>query len=362
MTRIVDTHRHAHLGGADHVDGSLPALEDLEDLAQETVREEHAGRLDADGGDVVLGRDGLDGAGLGDVVDQRARRVGVHGVQQEHRNARELGRLDAGRVQDLGAEIAQLGGLLEVEVPHGGGVVHDARIVVVHAVDVGPDLDLLRTHGRADQRRRVVGTAALQVVDLVVRVAADEALRQVERGLGVLGQQGVQLLADVVRVRLALDVDFHEIQRRQQLDRDPLLLQVEGHQVRGQELALADDDLGLHLREELLGEGLDIVEHAVGVLLRLVARLRCAIQLGDHAAVLGGEAVDGLAGALDVAVEQVVGNLHQGVGRAGHGRQDDEIAAAAGHQVRDMLDALCGPNGGAAEFHYFHKLTLNYLN
>ena len=175
-------------------------------------------------------------------------------------------------------------------------------------------------------------------------IAADEALRQEERGLGVFGKQGAELLADVVRVRLALHVDLHEIQGRQHLHGHALLVQVQLHQFGGQQFALADDDLGLHLREELLGEGAQVIEHTVHIILGLLFRFGGTEELGDGRTVFRGQAVDRLGRPVGITVEKVLGDLHEGVGRSRHRRKDHDVPAAAGHQFRDFLDPLGGAN------------------
>lgn len=88
----------------------------------------------------------------------------------------QLGRQDAGRVQDLGPEVSQFGSFFEMQVADRRCLFNDARIVVVHTVDVCPYLDFFRTDSRTDQRGAVVAAATLQVVDLAVSIAADVAL------------------------------------------------------------------------------------------------------------------------------------------------------------------------------------------
>src|SRR5690606_10732892 len=51
----------------------------------------------------------------------------------------------------------------------------DARIGGEDAVDVGPDLDLLRSEGRSEDRRGVVASAATERRDVLLLIAADIA-------------------------------------------------------------------------------------------------------------------------------------------------------------------------------------------
>ena len=151
MVGVVDGDRYAHLAGADHVDTGLVRLEYLEYLTQETMGKQHAATLDLNADDLVLGGNGLYGAGLEIVVDDSAGRGGIQCVEQAHRHTGELGRLDAGGVQNLGTEVGQLGCLLEMKLADRLGVFHNAWVVVVHAVYVGPDVNLLGLDGSTDE-------------------------------------------------------------------------------------------------------------------------------------------------------------------------------------------------------------------
>lgn len=114
----------------------------------------------------------------------------------------------------LCAEIGKLGGFLEVQVVHGRSLFHETRVVVVHSVDVGPDLYLIGFQSCAYQRRGVVASASLEVVDSSVLVAADESLCDIKVGVGILIQYPAQILTREVDVRLAFTVYFHEVESR----------------------------------------------------------------------------------------------------------------------------------------------------
>ena len=63
-------------------------------------------------------------------------------------------------MQDLGAEVRELGGLAEREVRDHAWVAYDAGIGGEHAVDVGPDLNLGHAQAGTDDGRGIVGAAA----------------------------------------------------------------------------------------------------------------------------------------------------------------------------------------------------------
>ena len=254
-----------------------------------------------------------------------------------------------------GAEIRELRRFLEVQVPHGLRILDHAGVVVVHAVDVGPDLDFLRLQGRANQGSRIVGAAALEVVHLVVRVPADEALRQEQLRLGILIDEFRQMLADEIAVRFSLDVGPHEIQRRQEHRVDALFLHIPEHQMRGQQLALREDHLLLHRAEELLGESAQEREDLMDEIPRLGGIFLRGIEFLDDFQVLPFQAADGVPRAFGIVVVQVPGNLNEGVRGARHRGQDDEIPAGGRDELRHMLHPGGGPYGGSAEFHDLHS-------
>ena len=103
-----------------------------------------------------------------------------------------------------------------MKLTHGLRFVYDARVVVVHAVDIRPYLDFLTLYRCSDETGRIVRTAALQVVHLAVCVTADEALCDVNLVSGVGCQQFVDLLFDVIEIRFGIFVRTHKVECRQQ--------------------------------------------------------------------------------------------------------------------------------------------------
>lgn len=129
-------------------------------------------------------------------------------------------------MQDLGTEVGKLGSLLEVELVDGLGVIYYARVVVVHTVDVGPNLYLVGGKHRADERSCVVRTSALQIVDLAIGVAADKALSDIDLMTLVFLHHLVELVFNISGIRLTVFVCAHEVKGIEQHGIDSLLLQV----------------------------------------------------------------------------------------------------------------------------------------
>ena len=165
-------------------------------------------------------------------------------------------------MQDLGAEVGQLGGLVEVEAVHGACAFYDARVVVVHAVDVGPDLHLFGADGGAYQGGGVVAAAALQVVNLSVSVAADVAFGDEELLVGVLLKLVDEVLLNEEGIGLGVLVGPHKVEGGQGGGGDALLGEVEVHHLGRHEFAAGQDDALLEGGEHVLDHGADKVEMA----------------------------------------------------------------------------------------------------
>ena len=103
-----------------------------------------------------LAQDGGDGGDLGAFV------LRVAAVEDEDRDVLLHGGQDRGRVQDLGAEVGELGGLFKADGLHAQRLGDDARIGGHDAVDVGPDLDGAGVQRAADEGGGVVGAAAAE--------------------------------------------------------------------------------------------------------------------------------------------------------------------------------------------------------
>ena len=206
-----------------------------------------------------------------------------------------------------------------------------------------------------DERRAVVAAAPLQVVYFAVEVAADVALRHQQPGILVGGQQPGQVLGDVGRVRLAVLVDAHVVQRGQQRAVLPRLLQIEVEHGGGKQLALRQDGLFLEHGEHRLGKRADVFEVRPHDALALAAARLGGIQLADGGQVLLFERVDFLQRAGRVALVEIVGYFHQAVGGAAHGREHHNLPLAVAHQLGNLLHAGGGAYGRAAEFQYFHR-------
>ena len=214
MAVVLDGHRHAHLTGRNHVNGGLVAFEDLEYLAQEAGRTEHTARLYLDGRDVVFGGDRLDFALHEGVVDDGPFSVRIHRVLQPDRDAGVFCWLHAGGVENLCPEVSQLRSFLKVQLAHGFGLLYHARVIVVHSVDVCPDLDFFGIDGSPDKRCRVVRSAPLQIVHFAVGIAADEALCDIDLIALILFHDGGQVIFDVLTVGLGVLVRAHEVECR----------------------------------------------------------------------------------------------------------------------------------------------------
>ena len=76
----------------------------------------------------------------------------------------------------LCAKISQLCCFLKIQLAYGIGLVYHSRIVVVHAVDVGPYLYLFNLKSCTYKRGGIVRTSTLQIIHLAICVPADKTL------------------------------------------------------------------------------------------------------------------------------------------------------------------------------------------
>ena len=84
----------------------------------------------------------------------------------------ELGGQHTRGVQNFCTEICQLGSFFEVELTHRARTLYIPGVIVVHAVDISPYLNLVGLEDRTDNRSGVVAAATLEVVDTSMVVAA----------------------------------------------------------------------------------------------------------------------------------------------------------------------------------------------
>ena len=117
-------------------------------------------------------------------------------------------------MEDLGAEVGQLSGLVEIEAMDRRGTLDDTRVIVVHAIDVGPDLHFGGADSGPDERGSVVAAAALQVVDFTVGIATDIAFGDEELFVGILIEEVEEVLLDKEGVRLGILIGAHEVEGR----------------------------------------------------------------------------------------------------------------------------------------------------
>ena len=193
------------------------------------------------------------------VADGCTLSIGIHGVQQTDGNSCVFSRLYTGGVKDLGTEIGKLSSLLEMQLMDRGGLVNHTRVIVMHAVDVCPYLNLLSIQRGTDQRGGIVAATTLQVVHLTIGVTADEALGDIYLLSLVLLHDGGELLTDIDGVWLRVLVGTHEIEGVEQYSLDALFLHVVDHHIGRHHLTLCHDILLLERGEELLGKRAQIV-------------------------------------------------------------------------------------------------------
>ena len=139
-------------------------------------------------------------------------------------------------------------------------LVNNARVVVVHTVDVCPYLDFRSIHGSTDQRSGVIAATTLQVIDLTVSIAADKTLCDVNLHIRIKFQLCLQFLLNIYGVRLRVLVSTHEFQSREQHGLHTTFLQVEVHHSRRNKLSLCQNHFLFEQSEKVFSIGADVVK------------------------------------------------------------------------------------------------------
>ena len=242
-----------------------------------------------------------------------------------------------------------------MELAHSLGMGHEARVVVVDAVDVCPNLNFLRLEGHADERGSIVAATTQQVVHLAISVPTDEALGEIDLIARILLHQARKALADSSRSRLAVLVGPHEVEGRKQDGFDACLLEVVDHHRRTDDLALRHDLLLLKTGKEVLGEGAE-----KGKLLTEKLAHTCPVFLGveervDVPHVFLFQRVDNFVGAVGILLVEIVGHLDQLIGRTTHsGEHDEGRTSVTSDETGYRFDSLGTSYGSSTEFHYYH--------
>ena len=125
-----------------------------------------------------------------------------------------------------------------METANGRCGIDEAWVIVVHAVDVGPDLDLVDLESSTDEGSGVVATASLEVVDVAEGIATDIALGDEEPcTLGCSVDELLEMGLDIGFVGLSLLVRAHVLEGREAYGFDPSVGQMAEHHRRAQEFA-----------------------------------------------------------------------------------------------------------------------------
>ena len=109
-------------------------------------------------------------------------------------------------MKNLCTKVGKFSCFLEIELTHRGSTFNKARVVVVHTIDIGPNLNFIGTDGGTNERCCVVRPATLEVVDLTIGIATDESLGDVDIVVGILVKKISQAFADVGEVGLTIDI------------------------------------------------------------------------------------------------------------------------------------------------------------
>ena len=163
-------------------------------------------------------------------------------------------------MKDLRTEVSKLRSLIEVEVAHWLCSFHETWVIVVHTINICPDLNLVSTDSRTYDACAVVTASTLEIVDLTVGIAADEALCHVDLGIWIGRNLLLEILLDILEVWFSVLVDSHVLECRDESHIDTLLKEIEIHEVGAHQLTLSHDATLLKDCESTIAKRTDIVK------------------------------------------------------------------------------------------------------
>ncbi len=192
--------------------------------------------------------------------------------------------------------------------------IYDARIVVVHTVDICPDLDFINIEGCTDQRSAIVATATLQVINFTVSITANVTLSDIQLGILMFIQQFNQTFFDIYRVRFCILVRPHIFQCRKQDRLHTCFIQIQVHHAGRDQFALCQHDLFFEQGEQVFSKSADIIEMRFykffGFLLIFVG----TVQFFDMSVIFLCKLIDDFICTIRIFLVQVVGYFNQRVG------------------------------------------------
>ena len=150
LVAAFDGDRCGGAGDGDDLALQMMPAQQAEQIVEEAQRADVARGADVEDRDVALDGDGAEGGRSvgGGGADDGAAFGRLVGVEDGHGNVVLDGGQQGCRVQHLGSEAGQLGGLMEADLGDALGLGTDARIGGENAADVGPDLDAGTRRGR----------------------------------------------------------------------------------------------------------------------------------------------------------------------------------------------------------------------
>ena len=214
-------------------------------------------------------------------------------------------------MQNLCTEVSQLGCFFEVQLAYRSGLVNNTRVVIVHTVDICPDLDFGSVHCCSDQRSGVVATTTLQVVYLTVSIAADETLRNVDFRIRIKIQLSTQFILNIYGVRFCVLISTHEFQSRKQHGLHTTFLQVEVYHRRRDKLSLCQNHFLFEQSEKVFSIGADVVEVRLDDFQTFLFIFLSCVQFINVLFIFSLQLIDNLVGTLRILLIQIVRNFHQ---------------------------------------------------
>ena len=233
-------------------------------------------------------------------------------------------------------------------------VFNETRVVVVHTVNICPNLNLSCTNCCSNEGSSIVGATALQVIYLTVCISANKTLSDIDFLTWIFLQLNFDFLTDILEVWFSILIGAHKLKCWNQSGIHAQFLQVVCYHIRRENFALSDDDFLLKHGEDTFCERTQVVEFLLDEIESLFFPFLCGIEFIDVTTVFLLERIDGFICSLWILLVEVVCNFDEGIGCSRHSRENNNFLLSIVNEFHYIFHSLWCTYGCTTKFQYFH--------
>ena len=224
---------------------------------------------------------------------------------------------------------------------HSFRLIDDARVIIVHSVNIGPDDYFISHESSTDKRSGVIRTSTLEIVHLSVGITTDETLGNIDLITFIGTHYLREMLLDIMCVRLSILVSTHEVEGINKQSLYANLLEIIDHHIGADYLALSNDNSLFETCEYIFGETTKITELVSKKLASGLLHFLSGIELINVLHIFLFEGVDDLISSVRVFLVEVIAHLNERVCRSRHSREHYECRfSRLCYELRDILHTL----------------------